>query len=207
MDRNAVLSMDAFQEDWNASQFWYDDETATTLARQLLDGASSETRIAIVSAPSVYVAICNLLSDETRYPARPYLRLLEFDDRFAVFKDDFVNYDFQHPTRLDASLKGSFDRILCDPPFLSDACQTQAAVTVRWLAREWSQPAKQVSQHAQFRFILCTGERMETLSLRLYAGIGLQTSTFLPKHACGLSNEFQCYANFACDDWTLRNAV
>ena len=49
------LSMDAFTEDWNASQFWYSDETAIVLARQLLDGAVDETRIAIVSAPSVFV--------------------------------------------------------------------------------------------------------------------------------------------------------
>ncbi len=55
------LSMNAFTEDWNASQFWYSDETATLLARQLLDGATDQTRIAVVSAPSVFVQLKNLL--------------------------------------------------------------------------------------------------------------------------------------------------
>lgn len=53
--------MDAFTEDWNVSQFWYSDETATVLARQLLDGATDETRIAVVSAPSAFIQLKNLL--------------------------------------------------------------------------------------------------------------------------------------------------
>jgi hypothetical protein len=39
------------------SQFWYDDETAETLAKELLHGATSDTVIAIISAPSVYAKI------------------------------------------------------------------------------------------------------------------------------------------------------
>ena len=60
------LSMDAFAEDWNESQFWYADETAVKLAEELLDGAfvaAGERRcvIAVVSAPSVFVQVKNLL--------------------------------------------------------------------------------------------------------------------------------------------------
>jgi hypothetical protein len=69
--------------------------------------------------------------------------LLEFDERFAVFKDDFSFYDYKQPIKLDgkapqqwldnrnannnkiASLKGSFDRIICDPPFLNEDCQSK----------------------------------------------------------------------------------
>lgn len=39
----------------------YSDETATLLARELLKGANGESRIAIVSAPSVFVQVKNLL--------------------------------------------------------------------------------------------------------------------------------------------------
>jgi hypothetical protein len=53
--------MDAFTEDWNASQFWYSDETAMVLARQLLQGATDESKIAVVSAPSAFIALKNLL--------------------------------------------------------------------------------------------------------------------------------------------------
>jgi hypothetical protein len=64
------LSIDAFPEDWQVlpktpfrsltlklSQFWYDDETAETLAKELLHGATPDTVIAIISAPSVYPKI------------------------------------------------------------------------------------------------------------------------------------------------------
>jgi len=63
------LSMELFTEDWNASQFWYTDETATVLAGQLLEGATSETRIAVVSAPSVYIQLRNLLVSATKLAA------------------------------------------------------------------------------------------------------------------------------------------
>ena len=69
--------MEMFSEDWNASQFWvciqpqhihpaserrqYSDETAKLLAKQLLEGASTSTNICIVSAPSVFVQLKNLL--------------------------------------------------------------------------------------------------------------------------------------------------
>lgn len=60
-DFDGKLSMDVFTEDWNASQFWYSDGTATILAKQLLDGATDETRIAVVSAPSAFIQLKNLI--------------------------------------------------------------------------------------------------------------------------------------------------
>lgn len=39
----------------------YSDETADLYAKQLLDGATSETSIAVVSTPSVFVALKNIL--------------------------------------------------------------------------------------------------------------------------------------------------
>ncbi|MCJ1373766.1 hypothetical protein MMC20_004995 [Loxospora ochrophaea] len=92
------FSMEMFTEDWNASQFWYSDETSSALAKQLLDGATSETTIAVVSAPSVFIAIKNLLSSEDS-TASPQVCLLEFDERFAAL-DNFVRYDFRSPFKL-----------------------------------------------------------------------------------------------------------
>jgi hypothetical protein len=40
-------------------------------------------------------------NDRERYPIRPKLMLLEFDERFAVFKDDFSFYDYKQPIKLD----------------------------------------------------------------------------------------------------------
>ncbi|KAI4655329.1 hypothetical protein J4E93_000040 [Alternaria ventricosa] len=187
-DFEGKLSMDAFTEDWNASQFWYSDETAMVLARQLLDGATDETRIAVVSAPSAFIQLKNLLnSGEVK--CRPQIKLLEFDERFAVFKE-FVRYDFEKAIQLPAEMKASFDVIICDPPFLSH----DSALTVRWLAKSWTQDS--------LRLIVCTGERMESLVTdKLYGKVGTKTTDYEIKHAKGLSNEFRCYANFECPSW------
>lgn len=132
------LTMDAFAENWNESQFWvscrvkpyqqsnniqYSQETATLLASQLLVNSSHSTTIAVISAPSVFVQLKNLLvrcsatSTNLVYPLilnqttdqkpeenRPKIYLLEFDERFSVFPE-FIHYDFHKPLKLPG---GSF---------------------------------------------------------------------------------------------------
>ncbi|KAI1100437.1 putative N6-adenine methyltransferase-domain-containing protein [Jackrogersella minutella] len=193
------LSMEAFTEDWNESQFWYSDETATLIAKQLLDGVRGDEVIAVVSAPSVFVALKNLLNTTTApKPAQVYL--LEHDQRFSVFPE-FVFYDFQQPIKLPAHLKGAVDRIVCDPPFLSEDCQTKAALTVRWMSR----PSTEAADPPHPQVIVCTGERMEALVTKLYRSFGVHTTSYEPRHARGLSNEFYCYANFECDAWQFKS--
>jgi hypothetical protein len=58
------------------------------------------------------------------YKCRPEIKLLEYDERFAVFKE-FVYYDFEKAIQLPPEMKASFDHIICDPPFLSEDCQTK----------------------------------------------------------------------------------
>lgn len=195
-DFQAKLSMDAFTEDWNASQFWYNESTARALAQQLLDGADSNTSIAIVSAPSVYVALRNLLAEQEQSVPKPPIKLLEFDKRFEIVGADFVPYDFWQPLKLPPMLRGAFDRIICDPPFLSDDCQAKTALTVRFLAKDWSQEG--------LRLISCTGERMGAMMERLYGRMGMKETDFDVVHAKGLSNEFRCYANFECGAWSWK---
>lgn len=114
-------------------------------------------------------------------------------------------------------LKGRFDRVICDPPFLSTDCQTKgiwpmlrqvktllkvdlAAMSVRWLLKP---TPKDDSAVIKPKIIVCTGERMESMILKLYPGT--RTTTFVPQHTRGrLSNEFQCYANYECHEWSWR---
>lgn len=196
---NEKLSMDLFGEDWNASQFWYTDATAGTLAKHLLTNAGPDNAIAVISAPSVYIQLRNMLV-EIEEKSRPRLCLLEFDQRFEVLGSDFVHYDYQHPLRVPAELKSKFDRIICDPPFLSEDCQTKTALTVRYLAKSWG-TLSDGNVHEGVRMLSCTGERMQPLITKLYSSIGVRATTFQPEHSKGLSNEFSSYANFECDDW------
>jgi len=161
------------------------------LAEQLLEGATPETRIAVVSAPSVFIQVKNLLISKG-CAAIPKISLLEYDERFGVFPE-FIHYDFAAPFRLPTDMKGAFDRIISDPPFLSTDCQTKAAMTVRWLSKPSS----------ELQIIVCTGERMKELVEKVYTGT--RTTTFEPQHVQGrLSNEFRCYANFECQRWSWR---
>jgi len=114
-----------------------------------------------------------------------------------------------------ATLEGSVDQIIVDPPFLSEDCQTkgqsysilsvlivltkQAAMTVRWLSKSWG-----ACKSDDSRLIVCTGERMEGLITKLYRPQGVLTTNFEVVHSKGLSNEFFCYANFECAEWKWK---
>ncbi len=189
------LNIKFFSEDWNSSQFWYSDATSRLLAEQLLEDATSNMRIAIVCAPSVFVQLKNIIA--TRKEA-PEVSLLEFDNRFDVF-EEFVHYDFKDPLKLPSSMRAVYDRTLCDPPFLSVDCQTKVAMTIRWLSK--SQVLKKNSSIQ--RKIVCTGATMENIIHKLYAEN--RTTSFEPQHTQDrLSNEFRCYANYEGSAWSWR---
>ena len=73
---------------------------------------------------------------------------------------------------------------------------------VRWLSKS----ALLDTETPSSRIIVCTGERLEELVLRLYPGIA--TTTYDPQHAQNrLSNVFRCYANFESEAWLWRQEV
>ncbi|CDO91910.1 unnamed protein product [Kluyveromyces dobzhanskii CBS 2104] len=189
--------MELFKEDWQLSQFWYDEDTAATLADALLGGADENTVIAIISAPSVYSAI--LKKNDSEVPTK-HIYLFEFDKRFALLsgEDKFFYYDFAKPLDFDDSLKGKVDRIMVDPPFLNEHCQTNFSITTKALLAP-NTNEKTSNGVLKHRLVSCTGERMAETVTRLYPEI--KVTTFYPQHANGLSNEFFCYANFECDKW------
>ncbi|SPO05085.1 related to NADH2 dehydrogenase (ubiquinone) 40K chain [Cephalotrichum gorgonifer] len=188
--RDAALTIESFTEDWNESQFWYTQETARLYAGELLRGATSLTNIAVVSTPSVFVEMKNILA-EWPEEDRPSVILLEHDERFKVFAE-YVHYDYRRPFNLPGHLQGTIDRVICDPPFLNEDCQTKMAMSVRWMTRA----AKAA------RVIISTGERMQPIVLKLYKAFGVRTTTLEPRHARELGNEFLCYASFEGPSWS-----
>ncbi|ORY60722.1 N(6)-adenine-specific DNA methyltransferase [Pseudomassariella vexata] len=195
------LTIESFSEDWQESQFWYSEETASLLAKQLLNGATPDMTLVVVSAPSVFVQLRNLVNQAGPDAPKPKLYLLEHDNRFNVFGSEFIFYDLNEPFKLPPELKGCADRMICDPPFLNEDTQTKAALTIRWLAKPHTTPEPSP------RLIVCTGERMEPIVTKVYKSFGLQTTTYEPTHARGLSNEFYCYANFEGEAWKWGKPV
>jgi hypothetical protein len=79
--------------------------------------------------------------------------LFEFDERFSMYGAQFVRYDYRTPIQFMDSdiLKGTFDFIVADPPFLSDECCTKLVNTIRWLERKNA-----------CKIMVCTGECRRT---------------------------------------------
>jgi len=75
------------------------------------------------------------------------------------------------------------DRILADPPFLSDECLTRTAITVRTLLKKEGG-----------RTMVCTGGKMEELVPRLFSGV--RRVEWEPEHKGGLANAFACFMDW-----------
>ena len=135
----AAATADVVPEDWQLSQFWYDDATAETLARTAIANVGPADLIVCISAPTTFAKIKALR------PPNP-VKLLEYDERFQVYGDDFSPYDYRAPLQLPPTLaQRSAKMILVDPPYLSDECFTKTAETVRYLAADG------------VKFLACTG--------------------------------------------------
>lgn len=160
-------------ENWQLSQFWYSDETAQVLAEAALLVAGSTGRIACVSCPTVYKKLLTIKPSEVQ------CLLLEYDKRFSIYGEDFIDYDFNYPLNLKEELRGTCDIVLADPPFLSRECLEKTAQTVKFLVKE--------------KIILCTGSIMEETAREV---LGVTPAEFKPKHARNLANEFLCYSNY-----------
>lgn len=160
-------------EDWQLSQFWYDDQTATLLAQEALCAVNNSGRIACISCPTLYTRLVAMNA------ANCAVVCLEFDHRFSVFGDSFIFYDYNKPLDVPAELEESFDLVVVDPPFLSEECLQKTAQTVHFLTRK--------------KILLCTGAVMAELAETL---LGVKDCGFRPTHVNKLANEFHCYTNY-----------
>jgi putative transposon-encoded protein len=86
VDENGVdFSKVAFSEDWQMSQFWYDDATAEALARECWRavGCDGVGNIACVSCPTLYIALKKLFGDKCKGKGT-YTRTIPFAISCAV---------------------------------------------------------------------------------------------------------------------------
>ncbi|KAF9132989.1 hypothetical protein BGW39_010882 [Mortierella sp. 14UC] len=180
------ITMDFFREDWQLSQFWYDENTSEQLAREVLENSDKESVVCCISSPTAYVKLMSM-----KPPTQNNNFLFEFDTRFDVYGRQFIHYDYSHPLefRLAPELKSSVDLVVVDPPFLSEECLTKTLETVRFLLK----PGGKV--------VLCTGAVMEPIALK----DGLKITTFFPGHQNGLSNDFRCYVNYKSERFPFKD--
>ncbi|CAH2044792.1 unnamed protein product, partial [Iphiclides podalirius] len=165
-----------FEENWQLSQFWYDEETVQKMVRVIDKILPDGGKVALISCPTLFVPL------KRQIGGRATVTLLEFDRRFEVHAPDFVFYDYNFPDKLPPEMARAYDLVVADPPFLSEECISKTAQTIELLAKE--------------KVVVCTGAVMRELVGRL---MGLKLCQFQPRHRNNLANEFSCYANFDFD--------
>ncbi|XP_032467250.1 EEF1A lysine methyltransferase 1 isoform X1 [Phocoena sinus] len=171
------------EENWQLSQFWYTPETALRLAEEAVAAAGEggrqavlciSKRVACVSAPSVYQKLRELHRDDFS------ICIFEYDQRFAIYGEEFIFYDYNNPVDLPEKIAAhSFDIVIADPPYLSEECLRKTSETIKYLTRG--------------KILLCTGAVMEEEAAKL---LGVKMCKFIPKHTRTLGNEFRCYVNY-----------
>ncbi|KAL6268826.1 hypothetical protein P5V15_001950 [Pogonomyrmex californicus] len=164
-----------FDEDWQLSQFWYNDETIEAFVKGALNSTPVNGKIALVSCPTLYAKL-KKECDERQ------ITLFEYDSRFKIFGTGFVPYDYKFPLDVPRDMSSQFDLVIADPPFLSEECLTKTAVTIKFLTKK--------------NIVLCTGAVMAELAERL---LDVKKCDFIPGHKNNLANEFYCYSNFNFD--------
>ncbi|EYU38724.1 hypothetical protein MIMGU_mgv1a012685mg [Erythranthe guttata] len=164
-------------EDWRLSQFWYDRETAETIAAEVatLCETLASPRVSCIACPTLYAY---LKRSAPQVPAQ----LLEYDKRFEQYGTEFTFYDYNHPEDLPSSLKHSFPIVVADPPYLSKECLEKVAEAIRFL-----------SIPGESYVLLLTGEVQKDLAAEV---LGLHPCGFRPQHTSKLGNEFRLFTSY-----------
>ena len=127
LKKNRFLSTTKEVEDLN--QDWYSNRTISAMARDGEDVcAAPETRAAFLSTPSVYFS----LSKDVR--ARSWC--FDLDTQWQK-EPGYVCYDFNKPIDFEGAeeLKGTFDMVIIDPPFITREVWEKYTETTRWLLK------------------------------------------------------------------------
>uniref|UniRef100_A0A182VSY8 Protein-lysine N-methyltransferase n=1 Tax=Anopheles minimus TaxID=112268 RepID=A0A182VSY8_9DIPT len=170
-----------FEENWQLSQFWYNEETKQKLAlivRKLHEQNTSDTfRVALLSAPSAFKHVVN---------ENQQAMLFEFDERFASYGDHFQQYDYNkaYDSGYLEAYANQFDLVIADPPFLSEECIEKLGVIVKKITKQ------------DAKVLLCSGAVVQEWA-KLHLGVSM--CLFRPEHERNLGNEFCSYANFDVD--------
>ncbi|KVI00044.1 DNA methylase, N-6 adenine-specific, conserved site-containing protein [Cynara cardunculus var. scolymus] len=166
-------------EDWRLSQFWYDRETAETVAREvhaLYTSMDSPPSVACIACPTLYVYLKKM---HHNLP----VQLLEYDNRFKQYGSEFTFYDYNQPLELPSSMKHAFRIIIADPPYLSIASNHH------WMNR----PFMLAGYASSLAFPVWTCAVQQDRAAEL---LGLRPCGFRPQHSSKLGNEFRLFTNY-----------
>lgn len=143
--------------------------------------SSTDIKVGLLTCPSLYKPIKKI------HP-NGIVRLFEYDDRFAIFNEDFIHYDYKKVYTISNYLKefeNYFDVIIADPPFLSEECIQGTATIIKRI------------QKKDAKIILCSGHIVTDWAK---SSLNLTKCMYQPQHERNLANEFCSFANFNLDE-------
>ncbi|KAF9527075.1 putative N6-adenine methyltransferase-domain-containing protein [Crepidotus variabilis] len=172
----------AFGEDWQLSQFWYNPSFAERLA-DLIHTLAPDTavKVAFLCCPTAFVAFQHAKH-------HPGAALLEYDQRFAVLSPkQFVHYDLNEPDTFPEALQGQVDLAIADPPFLNEATN-----------RKLSQTLRQILHPTRGRLLLLTSTQVQDVLNEVYnqAPLGPLYKTKIVVEHSQLQNDFACWGSW-----------
>ncbi|RZC83485.1 hypothetical protein C5167_046266 [Papaver somniferum] len=168
--------VDLVVEDWRLSQFWYDKETAETVAEEVRKlSASTSSSVVCIACPTLYAYLKKIDPSIS-------VQLLEYDNRFEQYGSDFTFYDYNKPEELPQELKHAYQIVVADPPYLSKECLEKVTQTVEFLKKP-----------GDSCLLLLTGEVQEERAAEL---MNLYACGFRPRHCSKLGNEFRLFTNY-----------
>ena len=168
METQGIVIFSTLQQ---LSQFWYSEETAEMLAKEVMEHVGENGRYFCRFLYGSQICVKTLSNWKEKYnwkifhnffriaclscptlyhklrdikPDGVKLHILEYDSRFEKFGEDFVFYDYNKPLEIHESMKNYYDIVVADPPFLSEECLTKTAITVKFMTKD--------------KILLCTGK-------------------------------------------------
>ncbi|CAM9178573.1 unnamed protein product [Laminaria digitata] len=120
--RNRFLVKNPENADLN--QYWYSQATIEAIAAEVAEVGSAGT--AFLSTPSIFFSLDKDL--------RAKCKVFDMDTKWAK-NPGFVLYDFTRPEDIPQDVRGTFDMVVADPPFITEQVWENYAAATKMLLR------------------------------------------------------------------------
>lgn len=181
LKKNRFLSTTREVEDLN--QYWYSNRSIDAMVRDVESVcAGDDTTCAFLSTPSVYFSLSK--------PVRARSWCFDLDEQWQNDRG-FVRYDFNEPTSFPNhdQLKGTFDMVVIDPPFITREVWENYTETAKFLLKPGGAVmGSTIAENAPF---------MKEL-------LECEPQTFLPSIPT-LVYQYKFYTNYRSKSLTVKN--